>query len=163
MANLAAKDVFNSYGHVLQPFRRMRLAKSLPYRELVEAVWRSRTDTSEALRLNLTPGTKVLAPADMRLEKVTGGQDGSATVVFTNRKYEFTFYHLAFIDGLSSGAMIKAGSVIGVVKDAQPGDLVETPSLHLMVTRKSSGMVVDAMKLVEKAKILPPFMPKGFD
>lgn len=165
MGKLAGKDIFTSYRPVLQPFRHMLLARSKSYGVFLDGVREKRSDASAggALRLKLARGTPVLAPANMRLIEASEGGPYGPCAVFSGRRYIFTFYRLVLKDGMLSKP-VKAGSVIGTVEAAPPGS--EPPRLHLMVTKKrfldgASGQAVDAMALIEKAKIRPPFMPEG--
>lgn len=160
MAKQAAKDIFDSCMHVPPLLRGMFPKWNKSHKLLMEGVRKYRSDASagEVLRLRLLPGTPVLAPADMRLVEATEGGPHGPCAVFRGRRHIFTFYKLAFNDGLSNRSM-KAGSVIGVAG---------TEILHLMVTKKRfldgcSGHAVDAMGLIQRGIILPPFRPGGLD
>ncbi len=163
MAILAAKDIFTRYRWAPQPLRSRLLKKDKGHQLLIEGVRKYRPDASAGggLRLKLQPGTPVLAPADMRLTEAGNVKYGS-WAVFTGRRYIFSFYHLDLNTGSSC---IRAGSAIGAMEAAGFDPL---PLLHMMVTKKrffdgSSGEAVDAMALIEKGIIRPPFMPPGLD
>ncbi|MDD5340081.1 MAG: hypothetical protein PHV13_02420 [Candidatus ainarchaeum sp.] len=167
MATLAAKEIFTSYRLVPQPFRSMLLKKDKRHQLLIEGVRKCRLDASagEGLRLSLAPGTPVLAPADLWLTEAGNPWYGS-WAVFTGRHYVFSFYHLDFHSGMSTRP-IRAGSVIGAVEALRP-ELAPPLLLHLMVTKKrffggGMGEAVDAMDLIERGVIRPPFMPGRLD
>jgi murein DD-endopeptidase MepM/ murein hydrolase activator NlpD len=89
----------------------------------------------EALDIMAPKGTKVVAAADGRIEKLFTSKPGGLTIYQFDptEKYAYYYAHLdRYADGLQEGAQVKRGDVIGYVGTTGNAD-PNAPHLHFAV------------------------------
>jgi murein DD-endopeptidase MepM/ murein hydrolase activator NlpD len=89
----------------------------------------------EALDIMAPKGTKVVAAADGKIEKLFASKPGGLTIYQFDptEKYAYYYAHLdRYADGLREGAQVKRGDVLGYVGTSGNAD-PNAPHLHFAV------------------------------